>query len=407
MLLVIAIWATIFYFAMLDEIYDSIDDGLDNQKGLIIQKAATDSSILLQSDFEERDYQVKPISPRAAMNVYDSYSDTLMFMQNENDFEPVRLLQTVFHRDGNYYQLLVRTSMVEEDDLRRELLIALIWLYAGLVIVVLLLNNLLLRRIWKPFYDLLVKLKMFRVDRPPPDLKEETKVEEFRQLGQAVHTMMDRNARAYASQKQFIENASHELQTPLAIGLGKLESLAEITRLNDQQAALLAAAIEGLERLTRLNKSLLLLSRIENSQFQDIRPVLINEVVKQVLDDFRDQSDFRNLEFVLHEEAECAYTMDPELAMVLVSNLVKNAMVHSSGNSKIEIRISRYAMVVSNPGTEAMDPSTMFQRFRPGRQTGSTGLGLAIIKAICDMYGFRISYRYLHSVHEFKVDFNV
>ena len=403
----IAIWATIFYFAILDEIYDSIDDGLDNQKGLIIQKAATDSSILLQSDFEERDYQIKPVSPVAALNVYDSYSDTLMFMQNENDFEPVRLLQTVFHRDGNYYQLIVRTSMVEEDDLRRELLIALIWLYAGLVFLVLLLNNLLLRRIWKPFYDLLAKLKMFRVDRPSPDLKDETKIEEFRQLGKAVQSMMDRNARTYASHKQFIENASHELQTPLAIGLGKLESLAEITRLNDQQAALLAAAIEGLERLTRLNKSLLLLSRIENSQFQDIQPVRINDVVKKVLDDFRDQSDFRKLELVLYEDAICSYAMDPELAMVLVSNLVKNAMVHSAENSKIEIRIRQNAIVVSNPATEPMDPSTMFQRFRPGRQTGSTGLGLAIIKAICDMYGFRVNYRFHHSIHEFRLDFNV
>ena len=392
---------------MLDEIYDSIDDGLDNQKGLIIQKAATDSSILLQSDFEERDYQIKPVSPVAALNVYDSYSDTLMFMQNENDFEPVRLLQTVFHRDGNYYQLIVPTSMVEEDDLRRELLIALIWLYAGLVFLVLLLNNLLLRRIWKPFYDLLAKLKMFRVDRPSPDLKDETKIEEFRQLGKAVQSMMDRNARTYASHKQFIETASHELQTPLAIGLGRLEALAEITRLNDQQAALLAAAIEGLERLTRLNKSLLLLSRIENSQFQDIQPVRINDVVKKVLDDFRDQSDFRKLELVLYEDAICSYAMDPELAMVLVSNLVKNAMVHSAENSKIEIRIRQNAIVVSNPATEPMDPSTMFQRFRPGRQTGSTGLGLAIIKAICDMYGFRVNYRFHHSIHEFRLDFNV
>jgi len=131
LLLLISIWAALFYYAMLDEIYDSIDDGLDNQKGLIIKRAGVDSTLLLKSAFDEGDYAIRPVSAEAAMNFRDVYADTLMYMQNEEDFEPVRLLRTAFQQGGNYYQMQVITSMVEEDDLMAELFYSLLYLYIG------------------------------------------------------------------------------------------------------------------------------------------------------------------------------------------------------------------------------------------------------------------------------------
>ena len=86
LLILISIWAGIFYYATLDEIYDSIDDGLDNQKGLIIQKVATDSSILRKSTFEEGDYAITETTYQLAKDVTDIYVDTMMYMQNEEDF---------------------------------------------------------------------------------------------------------------------------------------------------------------------------------------------------------------------------------------------------------------------------------------------------------------------------------
>ena len=141
LLVIISIWAGVFYYAMLDEIYDSIDDGLDNRKGLIIQKATVDSSILRKTNFEEGDYAIKEVSPAVALGFRDVYVDTMMFMQNEQDFEPVRLLRTAFLLNGRYYQMQVVTSMVEEDDLVSELFYALLWLYFGLISSILLVNN--------------------------------------------------------------------------------------------------------------------------------------------------------------------------------------------------------------------------------------------------------------------------
>ena len=147
LIIIIPIWAGIFYYAMLDEVYDSMDDGLDNQRLLIISKADTDSTVLNHRSFEEGNYVVAPISKELARKHRDLYIDTLMYMQNEKDFEPVRMLQTVFKKDTSYYQMAVITSMVEEDDLIAELAQALVLLYLGLVLSIILLNNSLVRNI--------------------------------------------------------------------------------------------------------------------------------------------------------------------------------------------------------------------------------------------------------------------
>ena len=235
LLIIIPIWAAIFYYAMLDEIYDSIDDGLDNQKGLIVRKAEADTALLGKSDFEEGDHAIREIQPGNAINHYDEYIDTLMYMENEKSEEPVRMLKTFFLHNGKYYELQVVTSMVEEDDLLRQLLYSLFWLYGGLVITIVILNNFLLRKIWKPFQKLLLQLRSYRLDKPEKIEPLTSKVEEFNKLNDTVQKLLDRNMTIYSSQRQFIENASHELQTPLAIGIARLETLAGDPLLTEQQ----------------------------------------------------------------------------------------------------------------------------------------------------------------------------
>jgi hypothetical protein len=109
LLVIISLWAAVFYYTLLIEIYDSIDDGLDNQKGLVIRKAADDPTILQKNNFDETDYAINEIPAQAAVNFRDTYIDTMMFMQNEKSDEPVRLLKTVFLQNGKYYQLRVVT----------------------------------------------------------------------------------------------------------------------------------------------------------------------------------------------------------------------------------------------------------------------------------------------------------
>lgn len=406
LLIIIPVWAGLFYYAMLDEIYDSIDDGLDNQKQLIIQKAAIDSSILRKNNFEEAGYAITEINPQAAIHFYDVYMDTTMYMQNEKDFEPVRLLKTVFHHNGKYYQMQVATSMIEEDDLSAALLYALLWLYLGLVATILILNNVLLQRIWKPFYHLLEQIKAFQLEKPLPLAVAATRIEEFKLLNEAIQKLLQSNMDAYAGQKQFIENASHELQTPLAISINKLEMLAETSTLSEEELKLLASALGNLERLTRLNRSLLLLSRIENKQFPAEEEININALLKKIRDDFSEQLSYSKLVLHIEEQGAAVIKMNPDLAAVLFTNLVKNAVVHNHPDGFIHVLITTAFVQIENTGrAEALDSQKLFSRFYKEQQSPtSTGLGLAIVKAIADLYAFTVTYTYSNR-HRLTVSF--
>lgn len=407
LLILIPIWAAIFYYAMLDEIYDSIDDGLDNQKGLIVRKASADTLLLSKNNFDEGDYAIREISPAIASTVYDQYIDTMMYMENEKSEEPVRMLKTVFLQDNRYYSLMVVTSMVEEDDLIRELLYAMLWLYGGLVITIVVLNNFLLKKIWKPFQDLLVQLRSFRLDKPVQIVSTPSKVEEFTKLSDTVQKLLDRNIHIYSSQKQFTENASHELQTPLAIAITKLETLAEDNRLSEDQLSLLSAALDNLERLTRLNKSLLLLSKIDNRQFPDVQPVELNAITRKVLEDFSDQAEFNKLRINYTDTGVCVQQMNADLALIMITNLVKNAIVHNHHGGFVHVTISGTNLVVENSGSSvSLEENRIFERFHSGQVLpDSTGLGLAIVKAIADVSHTIVSYEFT-GVHRITVKFS-
>lgn len=406
--LVIGIWATFLYLNLLDEIYDSIDDGLENSKILIIQKERTDSTILHKTNFMESNYAIREITPERAAQFHDTYMDSTLYMVNEEDYEPVRMLKTAFRgQNGKYYQLNIVSSMVEEDDLIEDLFYSILWLYGILLASILLINNVLLKRIWKPFHQIVTQLKDFNLEsaRPFPDVQ--TKVTEFKVLNDSVASLLNRLVATYSSQKQFIENASHELQTPLAISINKLELLAERETFSDNELQEITSVIESLERLTRLNKTLLLLSKIENRQFPEVKTVTFNEVADKVVAELSDLADYKSVTVVKDYNAEFSHTMNAELATMMVSNLLKNAIVHNAEGGSVTVTIGATSLTVTNSGNpEPLDASQVFKRFYKGTSSKhSTGLGLAIVKSITDYYGLNIQYTF-NGMHMFTISRN-
>ncbi|MDT0649357.1 HAMP domain-containing sensor histidine kinase [Autumnicola edwardsiae] len=404
--LLLTLWAVLFYFAMLDEIYDSMDDGLENQKILVIQRAAENPVVLAKNEFGDGYYTIKKVRARAAKNFKESYRDTLMYMQNEEDFEPVRLLETVFYQNGEYFKLKVITSMVEEDDLVEDLLFSLLWLYFGLIVTILILNNIVLKKIWNPFYKLIDQLKNFNIERSDKIAFEKTPIEEFHLLNKSIERLLQKSVDSYVGQKQFIENASHELQTPLAISINKLELLFEKTELEEEEITILASVLNNLERLTRFNKSLLLLSRIENQQFAVEEKILINEVIFHLKDEFKDLLQHKGMEIQVNVSQAIYIKMNRDLAVILFTNLLKNAIVHSDPNTNIEIEIGGNRVNISNLSSKKkLDKKHLFSRFyKLSDNKNSSGLGVAIAKAIADEYDFSISYNF-DDRHQFIVEF--
>lgn len=403
LIFLLAIWAVFFYLEIMDEIYDSMDDGLENQKMLVIRKAREDPSILERSAFEDGNYIITPITVETGKGFTDAYCDTLMFRENEADYEPVRLLESVFRQDGNFYKIKVVTSMVEEDDLRKELFFSTLYLYIGLIIVILLLNNFLQKKAWKPFYKLLGRLDKFSIENAREIKYEKTNIDEFRLLNERVDRLLKKSMESYKSQKEFIENASHELQTPLAISINKLELMAENSNFNAGQMEEVGAVLNSLERLTRLNKSLLLLSRIENRQFAEGEKFSWNGLVKQIVSEFEDYAVHQQVKLELTEEGVFDYPGNKDLAGILISNLLRNAIIHSSPEAKVKVIITSGSVRFENPGTAPLDEIKIFSRFQGTDSARSTGLGLAIAKAITDKFSIRLSYHFISQTHIFII----
>lgn len=409
---IIGLWSIVFYFNMLDEIKESIDEGLDNYKRQIIFSAEKDHSILNKNNFEEGFFSIQEISKSKAIIQKDEYSDVMMYMQDADDkepeLEPVRMLTTAFENHGNYYELKIINSMVEEDDLVEEMVYDAIWLYLLLIICIVLINNFVLQRLWKPFYSLLHQLRDYRIgtSKSFPDVN--TKTKEFIDLQNAVTILLQQNIETYEQQKQFIGNASHELQTPLAIATNKLELLIERGTLQNEDAGNIAEVMNIIERLVRLNKSLLLLTKIENKQFLNDQTVLFNEIVHQNVFDLEEMAEFKSVKISIEESSDLSIKMDSSLAGIVVSNLIRNAIFHNIENGTVTIMISKSAIKISNSGnTKSLNSQKLFTRFyKSENEQGGTGLGLAIVKAICERYCFSISYYFENNLHHFEIRFN-
>src|SRR5690606_7047756 len=136
---------------------------------------------------------------------------------------------------------------------------------------------------------------------------------EFALLNERIKKLLSTTQQSYSIQKQFIENASHELQTPLAIAMNKLELLFEDETLSDRQAEQLQQALENLERLARLNRSLLLISKIENDQFSTFEKVSFQDVIEKVISDFSEMAAHKSIRLVFEAEHRTIKNTNPDL----------------------------------------------------------------------------------------------
>ena len=404
-LLILAVWAAVFYAYILDEVYDNIDDGLKDKKTLIIQNILRHPELLKINEFGIEDFRVYP--SQEDFSDHNILSNAFFYMPFDDEDEPYRVLKTSFYdRDMNPYTLEIRTSTVEKDDLLFNLAIALGVLYVVLVLSMYLVNLLVINKIWKPFKGILTAIRQYEVGNKTKLQPIVTDVIEFNVLHDNIQQMWQRNEVVFEEQKVFIENASHELQTPLAITLNKLELLADDPSLTEKQLVQLSEVKQSLMRMTHLNKSLLMLTRIENHQYKQAESISFQALTATIIEDLSDLIAFKELEITVKEDSDFQVEMNKDLAMVLVSNLLRNAIKYTEKGREIQVRLEENCFQVKNTAKDGMrlHPSKIFQRFHKGQQDAtSTGLGLAIVKSIADSYQLQVNYSFEEKMHCFTL----
>ena len=406
-LIIITIWAALFYAFIMEEVYDNVDDGLKNQKILILREVYEHPRLLETNEYGINQFRITPVDDEDDFSEENYLDNEFFYMPYDDEMEPYRVLRTGFYApDQKPYHLEIRTSTVEEDDLILNLTTALVVLYLVLVLGVYLINELVLRRAWRPFRIILENLNLYRFGKKE-DLKPvSTNIVEFNQLDEEIHRMWRRNEEVFDDQKRFIENAAHELQTPLAITINKLEMLMEDESLTETQLTQLADSKSSLRRLVNLNKALLMLSRIENKQYKDVKRISLNQIVGEISEDFQDFLSFKDITLQVEEYGTFDVSMNKDLALVLISNLFRNAIRYNIKGGRIAINIDQNHLAVANTGNQVkLNQEKIFNRFHKGTQDSqSNGLGLAIVKSIVDTYPeLSVDYRFAKNMHVFSL----
>lgn len=406
LIVVLTVWAGFFYMAVVEEVNDEVDDTLeDYSEGLII-RALLGEDMPTASNGSNNQYYLYEVSESyAASHPQITYRDEMVFITEKSETEPARVLITIFRtEDERYMELVVYTPTIEKLDLLRAILGWIIFLYVLLLLIILSINIWVFRKNMKPLYVLLKWLDNSQLGKKNEPLENTTKITEFRKLNAATMAFAERGEKLFEQQKTFIGNASHEMQTPLAICRNRLEMLMEDETLTEHQLNELIKTHQTLENLTRMNRSLLLLCKIENGQFADTHSVCLNDILAHYLDDYKEVYAYRNITVTVTADSSFCVEMNDSLVSVLVTNLLKNSFVHNIDGGVIYIKITADTFEISNTGEKPLDKERIFERFYQGqKKEGSTGLGLALVDSICKANHLKIDYTYVENRHIFTI----
>lgn len=272
--------------------------------------------------------------------------------------------------------------------------------------VLILVNRRISRRIWQPFYKSLAGIKSFDLSKNKGVSLEKTDITEFTELNESLNKLMADNLAAYNQQKEFAENASHELQTPLAIVQSKLELLMQSQQLKDEHYATIEEALKALSRVSRINKNLLLLTRIENSQYLEKEEIDLSEMLTGDISQFSHFSQHKEIALTTDIFPGVRVQGNKILVEILVHNLFTNAIRHSPKGGSLSVQLNRNGLEFSNTGSLPLKADQLFKRFvSASLETPGTGLGLALVKQICTRYNWQIQYAFGEGKHIFSLRF--
>lgn len=335
----------------------------------------------------------------------ESFKDTLIEDRYTQKLVPFRQLTFYESIKGIEHRVSIRKSMIQSYRLMEAITFTMATVLALLLAGTYWFQDRLSGRIWQPFYETLSRIKQFDLVRGQHLQLEQPDIIEFKELNEVLQKMSDQILHDYLHLKEFTENASHELQTPLALITAKVEELIQSEHLTEKQTRWIQTIYEASLRMSRLYQGLLLLAKIENRQFANEQPINLSDQLLERLWDMEELLQYKGIRLHTAVEASFWTNLPPVLAENLVTNLVSNALRHNVPQGEIRLRSTDSTLCLSNTGHPLQnDPNDLFSRFKKeGTSSESVGLGLSIVKEICDNYGLQIRYAEHGGIHEFCI----
>jgi len=395
----------IFFHVVKTVFYRQIDETLKTEKLLIEQQI--DFSDTLPDFRQVFSHMIEVTVFNSPKKKFEFIKDTALYDKSLDQLLPVRQLiceNTSIQDQG--YIISISKPLAETKQMIRTIVGALVLLFISLTGLLIFVNYFISKSIWVPFNKTLENLRNFNISKDASLTLTETKITEFRQLNRTLDRMAKKMQRDYINLKEFNENASHEIQTPLAIIKSKLELLIQGEELNEEQMGMINSVYEATTRMSKLNQGLLLISKIDNNQFHLTEQVNLLKIMEKTLEHFEEIISLKKIRIIHHYHAPACPQMNPALAEILVSNLVSNAIRHNIEEGEIRITMDANGFEIANTGHPVtIPPEELFRRFRKSdRTTDSVGLGLAIVKKIVQLYQFDIQYEVKENFHRLKLN---
>ena len=332
------------------------------------------------------------------------FRDTLMLEPGDNEMVPHRELYFTIDHRGKPVTIVLRHLLPGKDDIIQGTILIVSGLILLVSLVLFLMVNHISGRIWKPFYRTLDTLTSYKISDPIPGFSN-TSIDEFNTLNKTAGALLKQITSDYKRIKEFNENASHELQTHLAMIRANAEKLLNDVDRSALEADKLQMIYNATVKLSQVQRSLLLLSRIGNREYRNNVELDMAEKVRQALELFSEPITLRGITIETALEP-VRLNMDEGLAEILVTNIVKNAVKHNVDKGYISIFLTKEQLIIENAGSAySGSPENLMERFTTG-DSGNIGIGLAIVKQICEVHAYRLSYRIKNSsIHIISIGF--
>jgi signal transduction histidine kinase len=397
---IILISMAVFYTLVRSFNLKHVDDAIKTEHTRITKKFIEDE---LSDELFVKEISLDSVIP-------DQYRTINVFDKKEEQNEPFRELICNQKIAGKNYSITIRKSLVENTSLMYSISFAIFFLLLLMAGSFILLNRLLANRTWAPFKSILDNLSNYHVGNEYVSITPKLNIDEFKSLDKSIQMMVERINQEYFIQKEFIDIISHEYQTPLAVITNEVELLIQNPNLDEEDLSKIGRISQYVQRLSKMNQSLLLLSRIDNNQFDKTAKVELSPLLQKVIEDKEDQIEHRSIKIEFNKNQNSFITINSSLVEILCANLLQNAIRHNlNKGGLINIELYKDQLIISNTGLEKeLNEADLFKKFYKNSQSkNSIGLGLSIIKSICDNNKIAIKYSYNQktSMHSFALRF--
>lgn len=402
----LVVWSVLFYVFLVSQIDQGQQKDLEEKKKALEQKINANPELISALTPFDLGASAIPVSVQAYASHLDYFSDTTLTNGNNGEIRYRTLTWRYRTPENNrYFLLTIYENFQEVEILRKNLLPAIALFFISCVGLSLVAQRIIFRKVWKPFYSTLEQMKNYDIQEAEPLQTEKTQIKEFQDLNDAMRMLSKKAELAYSSQKHFVENTSHEIQTPLAVMKSKIELAFQNTNLPDEHVKLLLELNQSLTKLSKLNKALLLLSRLENDQFVDRNEIAVASSIRDALGYFEEKVRSKGLKVRQMFEPEVSIKANKIIFEILINNLIKNAIYHNQENGFIDIHLKQGHLSIKNTAKNVSgELSGIPLRYQSDpTNTNSTGLGLSIVKKICEVSGLHYEIATVKGLFIFEV----